>query len=113
MRMEQFGLIDHWWRTYSPADPTPCLPNNIADKKKTPKTKEEKAAGDRQRLTLMKDLSGVFVVLIAGYIFPLRIYWQLIILQSIGRMKKDNQKSRHQIAFLRNNADDDMTYHQL
>ena len=68
MKMEQFGLIDHWWRTYSPADPTPCLPNYIADKKITPKTKEEKAAGNRKRLRL-KDLSGAFIVLLnAGYI---------------------------------------------
>lgn len=66
--MEQAGLIDHWWRTYSPADPTPCLPNYIADKKITPKTKEEKAAGNRKRLRL-KDLSGAFIVLLnAGYI---------------------------------------------
>ena len=93
--MEQFGLIDHWWRTYSPADPTPCLPNNIADKKKTPKTKEEKAAGDRKRLSL-KDLSGAFVLLIAGYILSSLV---LIIERSIGRMKKDYQ-SRNQIATL-------------
>ena len=89
MRMEQAGLIDHWWREQSPTDPTPCLSNNIK-KKKTPKNKEEKAADDRKRLTL-KDLSGAFFLLIAGYILSSLVF---IIERSIGRMLKDYRENQ-------------------
>ena len=87
MRMEQAGLIDHWWREQSPTDP--CLSNNIK-KKKTPKNKEEKAADDRKRLTL-KDLSGAFFLLIAGYILSSLVF---IIERSIGRMLKDYRENQ-------------------
>ena len=87
--MEQAGLIDLWWREQSPTDPTPCLSNNIK-KKKTPKNKEEKAADDRKRLTL-KDLSGAFFLLIAGYILSSLVF---IIERSIGRMLKDYRENQ-------------------
>ena len=84
MKMEQFGLIDHWWRQYSPADPKPCLSENIDKKKK------DETNGNRKRLTL-KDLSGAFVLLVAGYFLSLLVF---IIERSIGRMKKDYNSNK-------------------
>jgi len=75
--MEQVGLIDYWWRQYSPADPTPCLASNYHKKRKG-------EGDDRKRLTL-KSLSGAFVILIAGYILSVLVF---IIERSIWRMKK-------------------------
>ena len=76
--MEQAGLIDYWWRQYSPADPTPCLASNYHKKRKG-------EGEDRKRLTL-KSLSGAFVILIAGYILSVLVF---IIERSIWRMKED------------------------
>ena len=76
--MEQAGLIDYWWRQYSPADPTPCLASNYHKKRKG-------EGEDRKRLTL-KSLSGAFIILIAGYILSVLVF---IIERSIWRMKED------------------------
>ena len=78
------GLIDHWGRQQSYADPTPCLSENLKKKKKG------ETNDNRKRLSL-KDLSGAFVVLIIGYILSSLAF---IIERSIGRMLKDYGKNK-------------------
>ena len=102
MKMEQFGLIDYWWRLQNPTDPSPCLSKNIKKKKKS--EANGRPAEDLKRLTL-KDLSGAFVVLIVGYIISLLV---LVIERSIGRMKKDYQSNK--IAPLQSNIEESKTF---